>query len=155
MEMPTLMNYANTSNTYQMTPYYGASGTACDDLTKAKDWAMQLGLQQQDFKPQPKKEIVKMADKPTCRIVRVFIVDSDENLTLEQRVIHSTEEKLTDQTDQELFMEIGVAPILKAHNELRAKTLDKKATNKAGKDVFLEPIRIRDLKMVVSSVAEF
>lgn len=92
---------------------------------------------------------------PNLRIVRVFIVDRDDKLPLESRVLYSGEEKLTDLTDQELFFEVNINEALKAHNELRSKTLNKAATEKLGKDVMLEPIRIRDLSMCVVTVASF
>lgn len=104
---------------------------------------------------QPKKEIKPMPEDVNCRIVRIFIVDVDENLPLNKRILHQTEEQLTDLTDTELFMTLGIGDKLAAHNTVRAATLDKKASTKAGKDVFLEPIRIRDLRMFVSAIASF
>jgi hypothetical protein len=89
------------------------------------------------------------------RIVKVYIADPSEDLPLNKRVLHTGEEKLTDLTDQELFFELNIGEILKTHNEVRATTLDKKASTRTGKDVYLEPIRIRDLKMVVVDVATF
>lgn len=94
-----------------------------------------------------------MADKR--RIVQVFICDPNDNIPLDKALLSQGEQKLTDATDQELFYEISIKELLDKHNALRAKTLDKSATKKAGKDVFLEPIRIRDLKMIVTTVAEF
>lgn len=91
----------------------------------------------------------------SARIVKVFIADSNENLPLEKRVIYSGEEKLTDLTDQELFFEVPIADLLAKHNEVRAATVDKKQAEKFGRDIFLEPARIRDLKMVVVNVAAF
>jgi hypothetical protein len=98
--------------------------------------------------PPVKKEIM-------ARIVKVYIADPDTALELNKRVLHSGEEQLTDLSDQELYFDIAVGDLLKEHNALRSQTLDKKATAKAGKDVYLEPIRIRDLKMVVVTIAEF
>lgn len=91
----------------------------------------------------------------TARIVKVYIADPNTNLPLEKRVLYTGEEKLTDLTDQELFFEVPIKELLDKHNELRAKTVDKKASEKFGRDVFLEPVRIRDLKMVVTTVAQF
>lgn len=100
---------------------------------------------------QPKKEEVM----PGARIVKVYIADPDEALDLEQRVLYKGDEKLTDLSDQELYFDINVGELLKEHNERRVKVLDKKATARANKDVFLEPIRVRDLKMVVVTIAQF
>lgn len=91
----------------------------------------------------------------TARIVKVFIADTNENLPLDRRVIHSGAEQLTDLTDQELFFEVPIAELLSKHNEVRKATLDKNASEKFGRDIFLEPVRIRDLKMVVVTVAQF
>lgn len=91
----------------------------------------------------------------TARIVKVFIADSNENIPLAKRILHSGAEQLTDLTDQELFFEVPIADILAKHNEVRAATVDKKAAEKFGRDIFLEPARIRDLKMVVVTVAQF
>jgi hypothetical protein len=91
----------------------------------------------------------------SARIVKVFIADPNENIPLDKRVIYSGQEQLTDLTDQELFFDVPISELLSKHNELRKTTLDKKQSDKFGRDVFLEPARIRDLKMVVVSVAEF
>jgi len=91
----------------------------------------------------------------TARIVKVFIADANDNLPLEKRVLFSGEEKLTDLTDQELFFDVPIAELLANHNAVRATTVDKKQAEKFGRDIFLEPARIRDLKMVVVTVAQF
>lgn len=91
----------------------------------------------------------------TARIVKVFIADSNDNLPLDKRVLWSGDEQLTDLTDQELFFEVPIAEILAKHNAVRAKTVDKKQAEKFGRDIFLDAARIRDLKMVVVTVAQF
>lgn len=96
-----------------------------------------------------------MTEKLPKRIVRVFIVDPDDNIPLDKAILQDSEERLTDLTDQELFLEVGIKEILRNHNDYRKTLLDKKQTAKAGKDVFLEAIRIRDLKMLVTTIAEF
>lgn len=89
------------------------------------------------------------------RIVQVFIADADQNVPLTNALLHKTEPAFTDSSDQELYFEIPVVELLKAHNEKRKTWLDKDASRKSGKDVFLEPIRVRDLKMVVVTIAQF
>lgn len=91
----------------------------------------------------------------SMRFVKVFIVDPTDDLKLSQRVLHSGEEQLTDLTDQELFFELPIKDLLDKHNAARATVLNKKASERAGKDVFLEPVRVRDLKMNVTVVASF
>lgn len=93
---------------------------------------------------------IEMADKR--RIVKVFIVDTDENIPLDQCVLYSGEEKLTDANDQELFFEIDINSILKAHNEKRIKIVNKDVKDRIE---YLEPARIRDLTMTVVTVASF
>ena len=109
-------------------------------------------LAQFQHQPQPYKEPTIVS---TARIVKVFIADSNDNLPLDKRVIYSGDEKLTDLTDQELFFEVPIADLLAKHNEARKATVDKKQAEKFGRDIYLEPARIRDLKMVVVNVAQF
>jgi hypothetical protein len=92
---------------------------------------------------------------PNARIVKVFVADPNENLPLDKRVLYTGSEQLTDLTDQELFFEVPISELLKKHNELRVATRDKKAGNVNNEPVMLEPARIRDLKMVVVTVASF
>jgi len=114
------------------------------------------GELQRIVRPPDPLPVTPKAPMPTAiRIVKVFIADNNDNLPLEKRLLFSGSEQLTDLTDQELFFEVPIIVLLKAHNELRLATLDKAATAKAGRDVFLEAVRIRDLKMVVVTVASF
>lgn len=91
----------------------------------------------------------------TRRIVQVFIADPNENVPLEHSVLYRGDQKLTDLTDTELFFEVPMSDILKIHNDKRVKFVDKEATKRAGKDVLLDAVKIRDLKMVVVTVAQF
>lgn len=101
-------------------------------------------------KPQAKKE----PPMPASRIVKVYIADPDTAVLLEDRVLYTGEEKLTDLTDQELFFEVPMAEILAKHNAKRTVTVDKKRSTPE-RLVYLEPTRIGALKMVVVSIAEF
>ena len=89
------------------------------------------------------------------RVVQIFIVDQDERVPLDDALLYLGEQELTDATDRELFFEIDVKDLLECHNEQRAEILDKEASARSGRDVYLEPIRIRDLKMVVVTLATF
>ena len=89
------------------------------------------------------------------RIVRVIVADPNGNVPLANRVLHDSGEITTDLDDRELFFEVNIKDKLDKHNEIRAKTLDKGYSKEKGKDMFLEPIRIRDLKMTVITVASF
>jgi hypothetical protein len=100
-----------------------------------------------NFKPQ--QEIIAMAAR---RLVKVVIVDPNENVPLEDAVLYNGEEKMTDATDQELFFEIDIKKVLDDHNAKRAKMIDKKVKERTE---YLEPAKIRDLKMVVVNIAAF
>lgn len=162
METPTIYSNTTASNVYSATDagalmnlkrFVSTAGSAEGSTA---DWH---SLQSPDFNP--RKEIAAMAapakdkDENQMRVVKVYIADDDDNLKLEQRLLYTGDEKLTDFTDQELFFEVPINDILKKHNDVRAKTVDKKASDKFGREIFLEPVRIRDLKMVVVEVAVF
>lgn len=86
------------------------------------------------------------------RLVKVLIVDPEEEIPLDRCLLYNGEEHLTDLTDEELFFEIPVKELLDKHNEYR-ETVEKD-TNR-DKVEFLKPVRIRDLRMVVVTVAAF
>jgi hypothetical protein len=108
------------------------------------------------FNPnQPPAQGQGKAEMSNARIVKVFIADPNENLPLEKRVLYKGDEMLTDLTDQELFYEVPIAELLAKHNDYRKTVVDKKQAEKFGRDIFMEPARIRDLRMVVVDVAKF
>ena len=87
------------------------------------------------------------------RVVRVFLVDPDDRVPVEKRVLHKTEEITTDATDQELFFDIPVSDLLKKHNKFR-ETIDwedDEGEQKTG----LKEVRVRDLTMSVTTLAQF
>jgi hypothetical protein len=86
------------------------------------------------------------------RMVQVLIADDNDNLPIEQRLIYKGDPKLTDSTDQELFFEIDIKTLLDNHNAIRVKTVDKKVKERTE---YLEPVKIRELKMVVVNIAVF
>lgn len=94
-----------------------------------------------------------MAKSP-LRVVRVFLVDPDDRIPLEKRVLHSSGEITTDATDQELYFSIPVQELLWAHNAYRA-TVRWKDEGSKGEPEPLKEIRIRDLVMSVTTVASF
>jgi len=98
------------------------------------------------------EEAGAMANQSKRRLVQVFIADPNENVPLEQSLLYRGDQKLTDANDQELFFELDIKDILTKHNEARVKIVDKKVKERTE---YLEPAKIRDLKMVVVTVAEF
>lgn len=97
-------------------------------------------------------ELESNEDDYMKRIVRVLIVDSDEEVPAEQSVLHDSGEMLTDADDQELFFEINIKKILEKHNEIRGKIVDPEYTDRTE---YLQPLRIRELKMQVVVIAQF
>lgn len=89
---------------------------------------------------------------PSRRLVKVIIVDPDENLPLANCVLYTGEEKLTDLNDQELFFELDIKEMLAKHNQGRVTFRNKKVKER---EEMLEPAKIRDLKMVVVTIASF
>ena len=85
------------------------------------------------------------------RVIQVFIADPNENIPLADCLLYKGEEKLTDATDQELFFELDIKDLLEKHNQKRTKVFDKKVKDRKE---FLEPAKVRDLKMVVVTVAK-
>ena len=86
----------------------------------------------------------------TRRVVQVFIADPNDNIPLDDCLLFKGEEKLTDATDQELFFELDIKDLLEKHNEKRVKVIDKKVKDRTE---YLEAAKVRDLKMVVVTVA--
>lgn len=104
-------------------------------------------LMAQHLQPLPKQEQVMAR-----RVVQVYIADPNENVPLEDSLIYQGSQKLTDSTDQELFYEIDIKNLLDAYNVKRVKIVDKKVKERTQ---YLEPVKIRELKMVVVTVASF
>ncbi len=96
--------------------------------------------------------IIKENDIVSRRMVQVFVSDPNENVPLSNALLYRGDQHLTDATDQELFFEIDINSILKTHNEARIKIVDKKVKDRTE---YLEPAKIRDLKMVVVTIATF
>lgn len=86
------------------------------------------------------------------RLVQVLIADPDENIPLDECLIYNGSPKLTDATDQELYFELDIKTMLEDHNKKRITHIDKKVKERTE---HLEPARVRDLKMVVVTLASF
>lgn len=102
---------------------------------------------------QKEKNTMTQENKEVRRMVQVFIADPDKNIPLEKAMLYQGDSIFTDLTDQELFFEISIKEILDKHNKFRI-TWFKKNTSENRKNK-LEPIKIRDLKMVVVTIAQF
>jgi len=154
-EMPTMLSNSlgalNTS--YSPSAFYAASSSASPfrnrDINQMRDEHLLAAIAETaGAAPVP-------AATPTpskTRLVQVFIADTDENLPLEQRILHKGDQKVTDLEDNELFFDIDVKSMLEKHNAVRTATRNKKVKDK---EEFLEPARVRDLKMTVVTIAQF
>lgn len=154
-ETPQISNCCYGSSTGDCSEVYGRGvdwkGHAA---LAANDFINQFQNQQQKVHQQQEGKI--MADNTTRRIVQVFIADPNENVPLGKSVLYTGEQKLTDLNDTELFFEVpSLQDLIKSHNETRKVTVDMEASKRAGKDIFLDPVKIRDLRMVVVTVASF
>lgn len=92
-----------------------------------------------------------MAKTPR-RLIQIFIADPDENVPIDQCLLYSGEQNLTDLTDQELFFEVDVKSLLDKHNKARVQLVNKSVKERVE---HLEPARVRDLKMTVVTIAQF
>jgi hypothetical protein len=162
LDMPTIANSAHSHATYAGLP---TAAFVVNGSTAAinKEWlfangAGALGKKVSETLRAPYidnvsdllKGEVDMAGNR--RLVQVFIADPDQRVPLEQSMIYSGENKLTDLTDQELFFEVDIKRLLDEHNTKRTKIVDKSVKDRSE---YLEPAKIRDLKMVVTTIAQF
>lgn len=93
--------------------------------------------------------------KSARRYVQIFIIDPDSRVPLDKSALYEGNPFLTDLTDQELFYELEIKSILADYNSYRITVQDKKASDKFGRDVLLEAVKIRDLSMTVVEIAAF
>lgn len=144
------------------TPRISGSTYSASTTNMANYLAMQENAMQQQVvgsfpkriarSTEPRNDPIIEEKVMTLRMVQVLIADPNENIPLAQRLIFNGDPKLTDSTDQELFFEIDIKTLLDKHNEVRVKIVDKKVKERTE---YLEPIKIRELKMVVVSIATF
>lgn len=153
METPTITTSAYSSSPMNV-QWQGVSlgDKLLDTLT-----ARQLRRHPQDFEETTIETITEtsMPNQNQKRVVKVFIADSDPKVPADKSLLYNGTEHVTDLTDQELFFEVDIKPLLEKHNAERVKIVDKEASAKFGKDIFLEPVKIRDLRMTVVNVATF
>ncbi|MCK1363513.1 hypothetical protein [Bradyrhizobium sp. 62] len=141
--MPTMASAAHTHSTYSADALFAnalALGAPVGGIAgAAKALGNPIAQFQQEKKPMT-----------TRRVVQVFVADPNDNIPLDDCLLFKGDEKLTDATDQELFFELDIKDLLEKHNEKRIKVIDKKVKDRTE---YLEPAKVRDLKMVVVTVA--
>jgi hypothetical protein len=150
-ELPAISASSYTSTPLNMVAIANQFGQARGLNANALDQAVFDQFLRQQPVPTPVKP---KEQKPmsTTRLVQVFIADTNDNIPLDKRLLYSGEQKLTDLTDQELFFEVDIKTMLDKHNEVRKATVDKAVKERTE---YLEPARIRDLKMTVVTIAQF
>lgn len=147
--MPTMVGSTASHQAYAAEALFAnkAQGAAIGGLAAAGQF--QQGVYNPGAQPalnQPLKGI----PMSIRRVVQVFVADPNENLSLDDCLLFKGDEKLTDATDQELFFELDIKNMLEIHNAKRVKIVDKKVKDRTE---YLEPAKVRDLKMVVVTVA--
>lgn len=145
--MPTMLASTSASSTYSAGDLSNAfvnEGQAALGNSIIRTAIFQQNTQN------PQNQLPKGVPMSQRRIVQVFIADPNENIPLDDCLIYKGEEKLTDATDQELFFELDIRTLLEQHNAKRVKIMDKKVKDRTE---FLEPVKVRELKMVVVTVA--
>lgn len=147
-EMPTISGTSYASNTID---YQCGNVDLGEGVWKQIERADQRRHQLQQIELGNKIPKIEMATS-NRRLIQVFICDPDENVPLKDSLLYSGEQQLTDLTDQELFFEIPIKDLLATHNEKRITFIDKKVKERTQ---HLEPARVRDLRMVVTTVAQF
>lgn len=156
-ETPTMLSMTSASSSYGAgdfvrplgaTNLVGGSLVGTSNTLANTPQQRRFDMIQEAAQPLAQQKGVPMP--PVRRIIQVIIADSNENVPLDDCVLYKGEQKLTDATDQELFFEIDIKNILEIHNEKRIKFIDKKVKERTE---HLEPAKVRDLKMVVITVA--
>ena len=123
--------------------------------TQINETARRVSASMESVAKTKKRKERGMSESQT-RIVQIFIADPDPKIKeVEKRLLYQGDQKLTDLTDEELFFEIPIKELLDKHNEYRKVTIDRKASERSQRDICLEPIRIRDLRMIVAEIAVF
>jgi hypothetical protein len=159
-ELPTIAGSAHTHSTYQLggigslgagmgaQNVFTGTTTATPFTNTMATQAQVARVAKQILADVPKQE-QPMSQR---RLVQVFIVDPNENIPLADCLLYRGSEQLTDLNDQELYFEIDVKRLLAEHNERRVKIVDRKVKERTE---YLEPAKVRDLKMVVTTIATF
>lgn len=99
------------------------------------------------YKPKQEPAIVTQPR----RLVQVIIADPHPDVPLEDCVLHQGLPEVTDLDDRELFFQLDMKTMLEAYNKHRITLLDRAKSN--DRITRLEPAKIRDLKMVVVTIA--
>lgn len=158
-ELPQFYGSAHTHSTYAGSDLAAGAGnpiwqgSSTSMLNQASLMPAVVRTKGPPMRPPVQKFLkeAKMAD--TRRYVQIFIADPDPKVPIGQALIHSSEPMMTDMDDQELFFTLEIKRLLDHYNEtVRTKIVDKDVKDRTA---YLEPARIRDIAMTVTTVAKF
>lgn len=143
---------------------HGSSVFALDDL-KAEvisgdmrantpscgDGAFEAMIRRQNAKLVEDRIMAGIAPGIGRRYVQVIISDPHPLVPLDKCILYQGDPMATDLTDQELFFELNLKEKLDEHNKMRLSIVDKTIKDRTE---YLEPAKIRDLKMTVVKIAD-
>jgi hypothetical protein len=146
-DMPTMLAASSSSHAYNASDIWQPSNQVDPDVLRRRFNLKPIDQQMAQHWPllQPQGDPMT-----TRRVVQVFVADPNENIPLDDCLLYKGPVKVTDATDQELFFELDIKEMLATHNIKRTMLLDKKVKDRTEN---LEPAKVRDLKMVVVTVA--
>ncbi len=148
-EMPSISGHSHTHSLVH--PMLRA--TATNTGMQLADASALLGGEAPRRVGAPQKKEENIMANTGRRYVQIFIADPDPKVPIEQSLIYSSDPKMTDLDDQELFFEVEIKRLLDHYNEtVRTKVVDKTIRDRTA---YLEPVRIRDLAMNVTTIAKF
>lgn len=86
-------------------------------------------------------------------VMTLVLIDEDQNLPVENSLVHKFEDILTEDsvevTIQQILVDNDIKGILSKHNRTRVSTIDKSILKRTGNKVYLDPITIKDLSWKV------
>lgn len=89
------------------------------------------------------------------RLVMVWVVDHHPDVPTEDCVLFQGQPYLTDETNEEITLGLGLLTKLEEYNKTRTQIVDKKATRQSGTEVCLEPARVKDISVAIVPLANF
>src|SRR5262249_40185329 len=137
VDLPTFVDAGHSHTLYGLNTTGGLVATSTTEgrfpstwdamptFSDGQDWRTDRALSNErriqkifTCQPHPKKDPpgTPTPAPSSRRIVRVVIIDPDDNVPLNDSILFKGEEKYTDLTDQELFFEVDIKNLLEAHN---------------------------------------
>ena len=89
-----------------------------------------------------KYKLEQEENKMYMRKVSIYVIDTDENVELPDRILYEEENSWTDDTDDEIKLGLNIKELLKSHNARRVEWCDEKEKP-------LKRIKLRDLKIII------